>query len=261
MAKPKDRIFADNYICIGEDHEGRYAFNFSNSDDCAKLTTFIVNKKFNITLWYEGESETNTGKSFPQFKSDLKEYLTRSNLKPTIKIDGWDRGGNYKRIDVIAGILLGANYSNIVDIIGTQALDGKQTLLSVYADSFKNFKTRELGSITLSQKEIIAALSNGTKPSDVLALMQQPKSATKETLKKIYGDERGGSYKAMRAKYFKRDAHSPASHTPLISSAVFKRVERFNDARDDNLAQKIKHHGGIFLMGDGHVDAVRSRLR
>ena len=82
--------------------------------------------------------------------------------------------------------------------------------------------------------------------SDILNEMIQPDSAKKETLEKIYG----GSYNAMRAKYFEG---SPGAKT---SSSIYKRVDNFNRARDKHLANLMRTKGGIFLAGDGHIEFI-----
>ena len=246
---PTGQIFTPNYICIGEDHNGQYAFNFNNKKDCYRLLQFVISKDGVIKLWYEGSREDNTGKSFPKFKNDLTAYLNKCNLQYNIITDGWDKDNIFDREDVIAGVLLGGEPNNYKDILGAQ-LNNRQSLLDAFSKI--QWTLREFNNVTTTFKkeEIKEALSSNGKPSDILLEMQEENSANMTTLKKLYG----GAYKAMRAKYFEG---TPGA---LTSSKVFERVKRFNDKRDDNLASVIKKNGGIFLMGDGHVDAVKKRL-
>ena len=67
--KPTSVLFNQKFICIGEDHDGDYAFKFDNSENHKKLLEYIDKNDFRIKLWYEGVSRPS--KSFDNFKREL----------------------------------------------------------------------------------------------------------------------------------------------------------------------------------------------
>ncbi len=242
---PTNILFKDKFICIGENHTGEYSFDFDNKEHYKSLLNYIVKNDFKVDLWYEGVGTPS--KSFTNFKTELTKKIPGLNIKQK----SWEEGMPLpNREDTIAGVVLGAEVPTYKKLIG-QELNGNQTLLEAIVKSSRNWKVSQLGSRSaMTEIEIKKALSDGTRPSDVLLEMQKPNSASMQTLNKLYA----GGQNAMRAKYFKDGSGA------LKSSEIYARVARFNDHRDLFLVSKIKQNGGIFLMGDGHVTEVKKLI-
>lgn len=238
--------FGNKFIGIGEDHKGAYGFSFNNDSDVQKLSQ-LIDKKKTITCWYEGPKVGKKSASFVQFVKDFKAWLKTNNHKDIKIIEkGWELSLRFNRMEEITGILLGAEAGEYKKLIGNQ-LNGKQTLADAIVKC-KAIKGSQSSSVTMP--ELIKALSNNGKPTDVLQTMQQPNSATVNTLYAIYG----GGYGAMRAKYFE------GTKGAKKSSSVYKRVNNFNSARDKHLAKLMKNQGGIFLAGDQHIEFIKKYI-
>lgn len=239
--RPVHNFFRDNYIGIGEDHNGDYAFDFYDKNETDLLSKFLNNKD-RVTIWYEGPNVSAKSKSYRNFISDIKKFIDKNKIKISIDERGWETDLKLPKDVDYTNILLGAEPEQYISLFGPQ-LTGKQTLAEAIVNS-KNLKGAQSSTITM--KELVDALSNNSKPSDILLEMQKENSATRETIYKIYG----GAYNAMRAKYYEG---TPGAYT---SSKVYQRVQSVNTIRDKHLANKMKTIGGIFLAGDGHIEFV-----
>lgn len=227
------------YIAVGEDHVGAFAFDFNNSKQTEYLKKFLKKHNNRITVWYEGPNLLAISKSFKNFEVGLEKFNSIYEFSYVVK--GWELDLKFNKNCEYAGILLGGEVGDYVSLLGS-CLDNKRTLLDAFVDC-KKIKGAQPRSPT--KAEVIEALSENDKtPSDVLKMMMAPKSANESTLKAIYS----GGNNAMRAKYF---YGVPGART---TSAVYKRVDDFNNLRDKHLAKKMKSVGGIFLAGDGHIE-------
>lgn len=235
--------FGPNYIGVGEDHKGKYAFDFKNKKQTQHLYDMFLKSKV-ITCWFEGPNASKKSPSFVAFVKDLKKWQNTYKELSSVKVQekGWELSLKFNREEEITGILLGAEAYEYEKLIGNQ-LDRRQTLAQAFVNS-KAIKGSQSTPVTMP--ELIKCLSDQNGPTDVLNQMTQPESANRKTLDIIYG----GGYSAMRAKYFEG---SPNSKT---SSSVYKRVQGFNEARDKHLANLMRTKGGIFLAGDQHIEFI-----
>lgn len=233
-----------NYIGIGEDHVGSFAFDFGDKEHIDKLKNMMKNSNNSslIDVYYEGPNEKAKSKSYLMFIKRLTDWMKTNNVRLTIKQIGWERDLSFPKDIEYSTILLGPEPDQVVSLLGKQ-LDGKQSLLDaiVKCGNFKGTQSRGP-----TKNEVIAALSNGSSPSDVLQTMMKDKSANMETIRLIYG--------GMRDKYFQ------GTKGALTSSPLYARVNKFNDIRDRHLAKKMKTNGGIFLAGDDHIRLVKQYL-
>lgn len=233
------------YIGIGEDHAGAYVFSFSNSTHLNALVQLLNNQK-NITVWFEGPNLSAKSKSFKNFVKELKTYIQKQKLNIIINEKGWEIGYAFPKDIEYASILLGPDVSWVLSILAKE-LTGNQPLITAIA---KSHAFRGTQAKAADEKDIIEALTDYYKPTDILELMMSENSATVNNVKAIWG----GEYAAMRAKYFEG---TPGA---LLSSKVYKRVNSFNKLRDKNLANKMKSYGGIFLAGNDHIRLVSKML-
>ena len=239
-----DIIFNSKYIAIGEDHVGKYGFNFNDTRHINGITS-LLSDKTSITVWYEGPNITAMSKSYKNFVSDFKKYIKNNNIKCSVSEKGWETDLSFPKDSEYATVLLGAEPSQVISLIGSK-LDGKRTLLDAIVDS-GNFKgSRSHGP---SKSDVIHALSDGRRPSEILKLMMEDKSATKESIYRIYG---GSS--PMRDVYFE------GSVGALVFSTIYKRIKTFNESRDKHLANKMQTVGGIFLAGNDHIKLIKKFL-
>ena len=240
-----DIIFNRKYIAIGEDHVGKYEFNFNDATHTNNLESFLSGKN-SISIWYEGPNITAKSKSYKNFVSDFKNYIRNNDIKCSVSEKGWETDLSFSKDSEYTTVLLGAEPSQVISLIGSK-LDGKRTLLDAIVDSGKFKGSRSAGP---SKSDVIYALSDGGRPSEILKLMMEDNSATKEVIYRIYG---GSS--PMRDLYFEGSAGA------LISSAIYKRVKTFNESRDKHLANKMQTVGGIFLAGNDHINLIKKFLR
>lgn len=230
----------NRYMGIGEDHEGLFAFDFNNKVHLANMKRLLETYKLEkIKIWYEGKTIKQKSKSFDAFI----EKFTRTFPNAQYTILGWETNIKIPRMIEITNVLLGAEPENYVRMIGTTNLKGGSTLLDVIASS-RDFALRP------TRKEIVTALTDRGKESDILKVMMLPNSNTREVLDILYG----GGYNALRAKYYE------GTRGALASSDLYKRVKAANDFRDDLLVANLKEKGGIFLAGDGHIQLLKHKI-
>ena len=234
-----------DYIGIGEDHVGSFAFNFSDDAHIKQLKDFLTRKTtFTfVDVYYEGPNEKAKSQSYKNFVKQLNGWLKANKTNLTVRERGWERDLNFPKDIEYSTILLGPEPQQVISLIGRE-LNGKQSLLDAIVKCGKFKGTQNRGP---SKEEVIAALSDGTRPSDVLQLMMKEDSATAATVRSIYG--------GMRDKYFE------GSQNAAITSPIYRRVNQFNEMRDRHLAKKMKSEGGIFLAGDDHIRLVKQYLR
>lgn len=231
-----------NYIGVGEDHVGSFAFEFGNETHIEQLKTLTDRTATFVNVYYEGPNERAKSESYKNFVKQLNRWLKSNKTNLTIRERGWERDLHFPKDIEYTTILLGPESGQVISLIGTE-LNGKQTLLDAIVKCGKFKGTQNRGP---TKDEVVQALSNGGNPSDVLQTMMQENSATTSTVRLIYG--------SMRDKYFE------GSRGAAISSPIYRRVNQFNEIRDRHLARSMKRDGGIYLAGDDHIRLVKQYL-
>lgn len=238
----------NRYMLVGENHDGDYVFDFNDDTHINNLHKLIIANENKLTLWHEGPTSFAISLSFKNFHTNLTAWLTKNNIKSCcdIIVKGWETDGvKFDKKDEKTCILLGVSPGFAIQALRPY-LDGNRSMLDAIISSRK-FMGED--SIPVTKKECIEALMDGNKPSDVLIFIQQPKSATMTNLKKMYSNDEN----KITAKYFE------GVKNPMPNSELYKRIKRFNEARDVHLSQKLKF-GGIFLAGNDHVPAVEKLI-
>lgn len=226
------------YIAIGEDHEGSHGFNFSDSSHISSLTNISGRYNNSLNLWFEGARS----KSFDRFVRDLRSHSSRNGMGLNLREKSWEHDLMIPSDVAYSNFLLGPEASWVRQALGHH-LNGKQSLLEAIVKSGKFHDTK---TPSPSKNDIIKALSDGSKPSDILQLMMKPESATHDNVNLIYNN--------LRDRYYEGNAGA------YTSSQVYKRVTSFNNIRQKHMAKKMKDLGGIFLAGDSHIPMVRRHL-
>lgn len=232
----------NRYIGVGENHVGAHAFDFNNESHTSQLKNVLANHGSSISVFYEGPNERAKSPSYKNFVNELKKWKKINNIKSSIREVGWETDATFPKEIEYSTILLGPEPPQVISLIG-KYLDGKRSLLDAIVDC-KNFKGSQSRGPT--KEEVIRALSNGSKPSDVLETMMEDKSANPTTVRKIYG--------GMRDKYFE------GTRNALVGTPLYRRVNKFNELRDTLLARRMHTQGGIFLAGDDHIRLVENIL-
>lgn len=226
------------YIAIGEDHTGNHGFNFNDSSHVSSLNNMAKIKNNNIPIWFEGARS----KSFDNFSRELKQFSNSNKLKLNLKEKCWEHDLIIPSDVSYSTFILGPDISWVKNTLGYH-LNGNQTLLDAI---IKTGKFHDNITSSPTKNDIIRALSEGSKPSEILELMMKEGSATQDTVNQIYNN--------LRDRYFEGNSGA------YTNSQIYKRIKLFNNMRQKHMAKKMKDFGGIFLAGDSHIPYVKNHL-
>lgn len=239
----------NNYMLIGEDHVGGFDFDFNDPVHVKYLLKLILkDKNRGLHLWYEGPNRSAISKSFVAFKGQLERFFQNEGLGVVFfRESGWEVGLTFDRLDEITNFTIG----NSENYYHEKLPKNENTLLDAMVASTFQGNFRGTLSTPPTKNEFILALSEGTRPSDILEVLMQEDSNIgsnrTQNIKRLFND----SYTSMRAKYYKG---TPGAYS---SSQIYKRIDNINIKRDNQLAKVMKTEGGIFLAGSGHVDNIK----
>lgn len=226
------------YIAIGEDHVGGHGFNFSDPSHVSSLQNMSKIKNKIIPIWFEGARS----RSFDNFSRELRQFSNANNLNLNLKEKSWEHDLVIPSDVSYSNFILGPDVSWVRNALGSH-LNGKQTLLDAIVKSGRFHDSR---TASPTKNDIIKALSDGSKPSEILELMMKEGSATNETVNQIYTN--------LRDRYYEGNSGA------LTGSQIYKRITSFNTIRQKHMAKKMKDFGGIFLAGDSHIPLLRNHL-